>query len=127
MAEAHMNDLIRTTLDSVGAFLDTNAYIGTPIQTLTGVTVIPVSRINVGFAAGGLDYASKKSVHTQNFGGGSGGGVSIIPMAFLVIQPQGDVSVVPVRPDPIAASAAKVSAVLEQIPDLIGKIRSAFS
>ncbi len=127
MAEAHMNDLIRTTLDSVGAFLDTNAYIGTPIQTLSGVTVIPLSRINVGFAAGGLDYASKKSVQANNFGGGSGGGVSIIPLAFLVIKPQGDVSVLPVRQDPIAASAAKVSAVLEQIPELISKLRSAFS
>jgi uncharacterized spore protein YtfJ len=78
-----MSEIIKSSLNGIKDFTDMENAIGTPIQTPSGVTVIPVSRVSVGFATGGLDYGAKKLVGNQNFGGGGGTGVSITPIAFL--------------------------------------------
>ena len=72
MAEAKMSDIIRTSLEGVKEFAEKDTFIGDVIVTPTGVSIIPVSRVNIGFATGGVDYAGKRIPPTQNFGGGGG-------------------------------------------------------
>ena len=85
--EHPLNDLMGSTMEKVKAMADVNAIVGDPIQA-GEVTIIPISRVSYGFASGGSDFASKNQKPDSNnaFGGGSGAGVNIIPIAFLVVR-----------------------------------------
>lgn len=87
MAEQHpIQGLMYTAMQSIKDIVDVNTIIGDEIQTPDGTVVIPISSVKLGFVVGGSEYAgSKKTDSTKtNFGGGSGGGVTISPVAFLV-------------------------------------------
>ena len=86
MAEHTIQGLMNATMDKVRQMADANTIIGKPIKTEDGTTIIPVSRISVGVGTGGSDFDSKNSAQKDLFGGGSGAGVSIRPVAFLVIK-----------------------------------------
>ena len=128
-----IGDITKTSLDSIRSMLDPNTIVGDPIDTAAGTTIIPISKISVGYASGGIDYAGKKDVSNKpnNFGGGGGTGISVTPVAFLVINKNGDVSVLNVNSAaPASAPADAVSTVvgfLERSPDLLEKIRGVFS
>ena len=83
--EHPLNDLMSATMEKIRAMVDVNAVVGQPIQT-GEVTIIPVSKVSFGFASGGSDFAGKnqKPEAENSFGGGSGAGVNINPIAFLV-------------------------------------------
>ena len=90
MAEnsSKLGDMTKSSLDSIKAMLDANTIIGDPIQTPVGTTIIPISKITVGYASGGIDYAKKdapQNSHNNNFGGGGGTGITVTPVAFLVV------------------------------------------
>ena len=73
MSENKLNDIIGTSLEKIRALADGETVIGNPINTPNGTTIIPVSRVSMGFASGGLDYNGKKAATAaQNFGGGGG-------------------------------------------------------
>lgn len=113
-----INDLMSTTMQKIREMVDVNTIIGTPIQT-EGVTIVPVSKVSFGFASGGTDFATKnqKPEADNSFGGGSGAGVNIIPIAFLVVK--GDnVRLLPVAPPP----GTTVDRVVEMAPELIDKV-----
>lgn len=116
--EHPLNDLMGSTMDKVKAMADVNAIVGAPIQA-GEVTIIPVSRVSYGFASGGSDFASKnqKPDAANAFGGGSGAGVNIIPIAFLVVRGE-NVRLLPVMPPPGGA----VDRVVDMVPDLVDKI-----
>ena len=78
-----LNDLIRSTMDKVHEMADTTTIVGQPISTADGVTLIPISKVSVGFGGGGGDYGKPEQ---NNFGGGAGAGMKIDPVAFLVIK-----------------------------------------
>ena len=78
-----LNDLMRETMEKVRQMADTNTIVGQPITTPDSVTLIPISKISFGFGSGGGDYGK---VQPKGFGGGSGAGVNISPVAFLVIK-----------------------------------------
>lgn len=78
--------LMDTTLDKIKQMVDVNTVIGTPITTADGTTIIPVSKITYGFASGGSEFASKKMENNKLFGGGSGAGVTINPIAFIAVS-----------------------------------------
>ena len=86
MAEHTIQGLMNVTMDKVRQMADANTIIGKPIKTEDGTTIIPVSRISVGIGTGGSDFDSKNGSQKDLFGGGSGAGVSIRPVAFLVIK-----------------------------------------
>ena len=86
MAEHTIQGLMNVTMDKVRQMADANTIIGKPIKTEDGTTIIPVSRISVGVGTGGSDFDSKNGAQKDLFGGGSGAGVSIRPVAFLVIK-----------------------------------------
>lgn len=116
-------DLMGTTMAKIHEMVDVNTIVGKPVSTPDGTTIIPVSKVGFGFAAGGADYGSKKATpeDDKNFGGGSGAGVSINPVAFLVISPQG------VKLLPVAQPAGNtVDRVVESIPTLFDKVSALF-
>ena len=85
MAE-HLQGLMNATMDKVRQMADANTVIGKEIRTEDGTTIIPVSRITVGVGGGGSDFDSKNAAQKDLFGGGSGAGITIRPVAFLVIK-----------------------------------------
>ena len=90
MSEHHpIQDLMNGTVEKIKSMIDANTVVGTPITTADGTTVIPVSRVTIGFGSGGSDFQSRHSKETTplSFGGGGGAGVSVTPVCFLVISP----------------------------------------
>ncbi len=127
--DSKQNDIIKTTLDSIKGIVEANTVIGDPITTNGGVTIIPVSKVSMGFASGGIDYASKKveTAKQNNFGGGSGTGVSVTPMAFLVIKADGSVELLNLSvPDTTTNKIASVGNIIEKSPEIIEKIKNVF-
>ena len=88
------------------------------ITTADGITIIPVSKVSVGFAGGGSDYVSKNQNKQENpFAGGAGGGVKVTPVAFLVIK-EGNVRMIPVA----APANTTVDRLVEMVPDTLDKL-----
>ena len=114
--------MLESAIAKVREKVDVNSVIGTPITTPDGVTIIPVSKVSVGFGGGGSDYVSKNANKLDNhpFGGGAGGGVSVTPIAFLIVK-DGNVRMLPVA-TPANSTADRL---VEMIPDTLDKI-SAF-
>ena len=113
-------NMLQSTIERIREMVDVNSVIGEPITTPDGVTIIPVSKVSVGFGGGGSDFASKGPNHENPFGGGAGGGVKIDPIAFLVVS-GGTVRMLPV---PVPANTTP-DRIVELIPDTLDKI-SAF-
>ena len=113
----HLNDMMRTTMEKVREMVDTNTIVGQPITTPDGVTLIPISKVSFGFGTGGGDYGKT----TQKFGGGSGAGVNISPVAFLVIQ-DGITRVLPVAVPPTST----MERIVEKVPEIMDKVEKHF-
>lgn len=80
-------NMLENAIAKIREMVDVNSVIGDPITTADGVTIIPVSKVSVGFGGGGSDFVSKNPNKLENpFGGGAGGGVKVTPMAFLIIK-----------------------------------------
>ena len=89
--------LMQTTLENIKDMVDVNTVIGEPIPTVNGPTIIPVSKVSFGFLSGGGEYDLNKLPETETpFAGGSGAGVSVQPVSFLVVGPDG-VKVLPAQ------------------------------
>ncbi len=130
MEENHpIEELMVTAMDSIKQMVDANTIIGEPIKALNNTVIIPISKVGFGFAAGGSEF-NDETINSYNkrdkeehvkyrlpFGGGSGAGVSITPVAFLVVQN-----------DNIKLLEASHSSVLDKlvgyIPDAIDKINN---
>lgn len=110
-------EMLENTIGKIREMVDVNSVIGDPI-TAGGVTIIPVSKVSVGFGGGGSDYVSKNLNKQDNpFGGGAGGGVKVIPVAFLIIK-DGSVRMLPVA----APANTTADRIVEMIPDTLDKI-----
>ncbi len=141
MAENNTNklgDITKTSLESIRSMLDANTIVGDPIETASGTCIIPISKISVGYASGGVDYLKKDAPVTNgkpvynNFGGGGGTGITVTPVAFLVVSADGSVDILNVN-SPAASTAAPTDAVsqvvgfLERSPELLDRIKAVFS
>ena len=117
----NLSNMIENTLSKIKEMISVNDVVGEPITTPEGVTIIPVSKVSVGFGGGGSDFVSKNLNKQENpFGGGVGGGVHVTPVAFIIIK--GD----SVRMMPVAAPAnTTADRVVELVPDVLDKV-SAF-
>ncbi len=140
MADNKISGIIETSLEQIRNVVDANTIIGNPINTPGGTTVIPVSKVMVGFASGGVDYIGKNakkaaeatersSVLTTNFGGGGGTGVTVQPVGFLVVSPEGNVQMLNVgqgeggTPDRVD----QIAGFIERSPELIAKFKEIFA
>jgi len=129
MADTNLSKMIETALESIKKMTDVNTVVGEPIQVPGGSTVIPVSKVSVGFASGGMDYNSKAAPEkTPNFGGGTGSGFTITPVAFLVVDEAGAVSLLNVNA-PAAGSkdlVGTISGLVDKAPSMVEKIKGIF-
>ncbi len=105
--------MLETTIDKIKALVDTSTIIGDPIVAGSN-TIIPVSTVTYGFASGGSDFPNK--VNMELFGGGGGAGITIKPVAFLVIN--GD----NVTVKPIVTGDSSADKIISMIPEIMNKI-----
>ncbi len=118
MSEHPINGLMDTTLEKIKQMVDSSTVIGEPIIA-GGHTVIPVSKVTYGFASGGSDFPSK--TQKDLFGGGSAAGVTVTPIAFIVITAGGNVKMLPVtsKPDVTDKAVAMIPEIVDKISDVI--------
>ena len=132
MTEHPIEKILNTSMNSIKEMIDVNTIVGDAIQASNNTVIIPISKVSFGFASGGsefkgetIDEYNKKDKDEQSqyrlpFGGGSGAGVSINPIAFVIIQ-EDVVKLLPVdHSDPI-------DKILDYMPDLIEKANSAIN
>lgn len=133
MKENHpIESLMLTSMSSIRDMVDVNTIIGEPIESIDGMTIIPISKVSFGFAAGGSEFTteamegySKKDEeelvqYRLPFGGGAGAGASINPVAFLVIQ-NGNTKLLPME------HASSIDKLIDYVPDLIEKVNQMFN
>ena len=129
MSEHPIEGLMTTAMNSIQDMIDVNTIIGEPIETSNNIVIIPISKVSFGFAAGGSEFQGEtideyKKVEKEEaiqyrlpFGGGSGAGVSINPIAFLVITKE-NVRLIPV------SHSSSIDRLLDYMPDLMEKVNS---
>ena len=128
--ENKIQDIIKTSLENIRSMIDANTVIGNPINTASGTTIIPISKVSMGFASGGLDYNGKIVKPTpaptgaQNFGGGGGTGLSVVPVGFLVVGVDGSVSMINVGDKIPSDPVEQIIDLVERSPEIIDKIVS---
>ena len=113
MADQAISELMGTAMDRIRTMVDSNTVIGEPITTLDGVTLLPVSRLTFGFAAGGSDKTASQS----GVWGGSGAAVKVEPVGFLVLR-DGGVRMLTIQP-PAFTTADRL---LDMAPDLVERL-----
>ena len=113
MSEHPIEGLMDVTLEKIKSMVDSNTIIGNPINMPDGTLILPVSKVSFGFASGGSDFPSKTS--KQLFGGGGGAGVSISPIAFLVVRGNS------VRMLQLADTSNSVDRAIGMMPEMVDK------
>ena len=116
MAEHPIQGLMNVTMDKIRQMADSNTIIGKPIKTDDGTTILPVSRISFGFASAGTDFDGKNAANKDLFGGGSGAGVNIQPVAFLVVKDGC------VRNIQLSDGSNTIDRALTMLPELVDKV-----
>ncbi|WP_373233148.1 GerW family sporulation protein [Cohnella sp.] len=139
MSSQHpINGLMETAMENIKDMVDVNTIVGEPVQTPDGSVILPISKVNFGFAAGGSEFnnteesgnnSNKQNTSGQDaqnafvslpFGGGSGGGVSITPIAFLVVGTQG------VKVVPLDNQTHILERLIDAAPQWVDKLRNTF-
>ena len=116
MAEHPIQGLMNVTMDKIRQMADSNTIIGKTIKTDDGTTILPVSRISFGFASAGTDFDGKNAANKDLFGGGSGAGVNIQPVAFLVVKDGC------VRTIQLSDGSNTIDRALTMLPELVDKV-----
>ena len=114
MSQHPIEGLMDVTLEKIKSMVDSNTIIGNPINMADGTLVLPISKVTFGFASGGADFPSKTT--KDLFGGGSGAGVNIQPVAFLVVKDGC------VRTIQLSDGSNTVDRALTMIPELVEKV-----
>lgn len=121
MNEHPIQDLMKTTMENLKQMIDVNTIVGDAVETTDGTVIIPISKVSVGFAAGGGEYNINNKEKREEkaaefpFGGGSGAGVSVQPVAFLVVS-DNNVRLLPVNYNTI------VDRIVDVVPGIVSKI-----
>lgn len=119
MADHPIQGLMSTAMSNIKDMVDVNTIIGDAITSPDGTVIIPVSKVTFGFVSGGSDYPKQPS-HSEAFGGGSGAGITITPIAFLIVG-GGNVKLLQ-----ISENAGIVDKIVEMVPDVVDKITDSF-
>lgn len=127
MSEHPIEGLMNTAMNNLRDMIDVNTIIGDSIETANGTVIIPISKVSFGFVAGGSEFnmstleetkrsgSDEETKHALPFGGGSGAGVHIEPIGFLVIT-EGSTKMIPVD------HCNAIDKLLDYVPDVIDKI-----
>ena len=119
MKEQSASGILGTSIEKIKDLVDVSTIIGEPIKISDTIQIIPVSKVTYGFASGGTDFSSKSNA--ELFGGGGGAGITISPVAFLVVN-NGNVSV-----KYINAAEGSVERVIGMVPDIVDKATDVIS
>lgn len=129
MSEHPIEGLMETAMNSIKDMIDVNTIIGEPIETSNGIVIIPISKVSLGFAAGGSEFKGEtvdeykkrdKEEEVQYrlpFGGGSGAGISINPVAFVIVQ-KDSIKVLPIEHN------SAIEKLMDYVPDIMEKADS---
>ncbi|MCX7773698.1 MAG: GerW family sporulation protein [Clostridia bacterium] len=122
MGQHPIEELMKTAMESIKEMVDVNTIVGDAVQTIDGTVIIPVSRVAFGFAAGGGEYSNDRRTEsaTYPFAGGSGAGVSINPVAFMVVGRNNTIKMISASPQ------ASLDRILDNVPEIIEKVKKAF-
>lgn len=131
MASANkLQEVVQSTLAQIRNMIDADTVIGKPIETAPGTTIIPVSKVAVGFATGGMDFNDKKGGAQgvpQNFGAGGGTGISVQPIGFICITKDGDVDFINIGVKNPSDPIEQISDLIDRSPEIISKIKALFA
>lgn len=109
-----LESLVKTAMEKIHEMVDSDTIVGKPIVTADGTTIIPVSKVSFGFASGGSDLPTKST--KDQFGGGSGAGVTISPVAFIAIH-NGETKLLQ-----MTTNTPYENAVVNTVPDVVDKV-----
>ncbi|MBQ7822127.1 MAG: sporulation protein YtfJ [Clostridia bacterium] len=132
MAENKLGEIIATSLAEIKKVVEANTIIGEPINTPSGTVIIPVSKITMGFASGGVDFGDKQAEENAKkkpltFSGGGGTGVSVTPVSFLVVSADGKVTMLNVdSPSDTPDYVGTVTNFIEKSPDIVARLKDVF-
>ncbi|MCZ8520587.1 MULTISPECIES: GerW family sporulation protein [Paenibacillus] len=132
MTEHPIQGLMKTAMENIKEMVDVNTIVGDPVETPDGSVIMPISKVGFGFAAGGSEFVTADEPHAPGitrheahnasvslpFGGGSGGGVSITPIAFLVVGKQG------VKIVPLDNQTHLLERLIDSAPQVVDRIQS---
>lgn len=131
MEESKLTGVINTSLSNIKEIIDVNTVVGQPVATTGGTVIIPVSKVAMGYASGGVDFFGKNVTPNQksaNFGGGGGTGVTLTPVGFLITKADGSVEYLPVSAPGVSNGAPapdkidKIVDFAERSPEIVEKI-----
>lgn len=133
MNETPIKQMIEAALGNIKNVADANTVIGNPIVVNENITVIPFSKVSVGFASGGSDIGKREDKGQPNFAGGNGAGLTVVPLGFIVAA-YGDVRVIDLKTpvsynaptDPVNKTIDTVNGLIDKMPDLVDKIKAMF-
>lgn len=125
MANKHeLENLMRSTMENLRDMIDVNTVIGDVVETSDGTSIVPISKVSFGFASGGSEFGNSTTLRKEEekypFGGGSGAGVSVKPIAFLIVK-DGMVRLQPVDYD------TTVDRIVDSIPQFVELIKNFFN
>ena len=112
-----IGELMQTTMENVKNILKVDTVVGDPIYTPDGITLVPISRISVGFGGGGVEFGNKRGGDNRPYGGGNATGVKVDPIGFLVIK-DGSVRMINVTPP----ASNTVDRLIDMVPQVIDRV-----
>ncbi|WP_134698519.1 GerW family sporulation protein [Ammoniphilus sp. YIM 78166] len=126
MAEHPIQGLMQTAMENLKEMVDVNTIVGDPVETPDGSVILPISKVGFGFAAGGSEFemvekGKEPGGKDMPFGGGSGGGVSITPVAFLVVGKNG------IKTIPLEGTNQLYDRVMDMAPQFLEKVQTMIS
>lgn len=116
MGDNKLESLVKTAMEKIHEMVDCETVVGKPIVTADGTTIIPISKVSFGFASGGSDLPTKSPKET--FGGGSGAGVTISPIAFIAVH-NGETKLLQ-----MTTNTPYENAVVNTVPEVVDKVIS---
>lgn len=120
MADHPIQGMMKTTMESIKEMVDVNTIVGEPVETPDGTVIIPISRVTFGFAAGGGDCSPDSEKEVYPFGGGTGAGVSVKPVGFLVCTLTNGVRFMPVECNFV------YDRIFDMVPQIFSKMQEIF-
>ena len=121
MAEHPINGLMETAMQSIKDMVDVNTIVGEAVESKDGTIIIPISKVSFGFGAGGSDFGQKNITSSDaNFGGGSGGGATIEPVACMVVGKE------EIKLMPIEKNTSPAQDIIDSVPSIIDKVVKLF-
>ena len=123
--ENKFDAMFKTSFENIKGMLDSNTVVGNPIELSNGTTIIPISKLSVGFATGGVD-TGVNAQKSNKFGGGGGSGMSVTPVGFLVVDKNGKTEFISVDNNNASDPVEQACDLLDRTPEIIQKVKNIF-